>query len=455
MTPQNLTEQTIDELSKLHPLGYDLSLGRIERLLDKLENPHHTIPPVFHVAGTNGKGSTIANLRSILEQSGHRVHAHTSPHLVHYTERFRLASAKPSIPATSQFVSDALLAETLQEVAQVNSGQPITIFELLTAAMFVLFSRNPADFSLVEVGLGGRFDSTNVVAKPLVSIITPVSLDHINHLGKTVDKIAFEKAGIIKSKVPVVVGPQEPAALETIEDVARSLDAPLFRAGSEFDFYEQRGRLIYQDEWGLLDLPMPRLAGGHQMINSAVAIAATRIAGIGVNDNQFAHALESVYWPGRMQSVVRGRLYEMLPKPTETWIDGGHNSAAGQVIAAQMNHLDARQHKNLIMILGMMAAKDPKEFLLPFKDLEPQLLTVPISSSEHGYSAQDLAIIGGELGYQATPCPSVEAAIQSAQQIIRGDGQPLAGEKSDYRVLVCGSLYMIGEFLAQNQTPPQ
>ncbi|MCP4184708.1 MAG: bifunctional folylpolyglutamate synthase/dihydrofolate synthase, partial [Hyphomicrobiales bacterium] len=278
------TDALIEHLSQFHPKGYDLSLGRISELLAKLGNPQKYLPPVFHVAGTNGKGSVIAGLRAILEAGNYSVHAHTSPHLVDYHERYRIGHDKNEGVAKSRLVSDDMLAEALGRVADANDGDRITVFELLAATMFVLFSEQPADYAIVEVGLGGRFDGTNVIDKPLVSIITTISLDHQAHLGNTVGEIAFEKAGIIKPGCPVIIGNQPDEAREVLENIAIEKNCPMMIAGQDFDYYEEAGRFIYQDVNGLLDLPMPNLRGEHQLANSATAIAATRLVNCRIDE---------------------------------------------------------------------------------------------------------------------------------------------------------------------------
>lgn len=371
----------IDALSAIHPKGYDLSLGRILRVLEALGNPQLRIPPVIHVAGTNGKGSTSAFCRAILEAAGKTVHVHTSPHLVNWHERYRLGA-----PGGGRLVSDALLESTIARVAQANDGAPITVFEILTAAMFVLFSEQPADYCIIEVGLGGRFDATNVIDKPLVSVITSIALDHMAQLGDREELIAFEKAGIIKPGRPVVVSPQLDKVTEVLEKTARERRAPAWFAGQDFSFHEQGGRLVYQDEQGLLDLPLPRLRGQHQFANAATAIAALRFAGLDLPDSAFETGMETVRWPGRMERLKPGPLQALAPARSELWIDGGHNPAAGEVIASELANLEERAPMPVFVIAGMLMTKDPAGFFRAFEGLVERLFTVPIHDSEQGFN---------------------------------------------------------------------
>lgn len=431
----------IESLSAIHPKGFDLSLGRIESLLDRLGNPQDRIPPVIHIAGTNGKGSTAAFCRAILEAAGHTVHVHTSPHLVNWTERYRIGA-----PGGGRLVEDAVLERTLARVAQVNDGRPITIFEMLTAAMFLLFSEFPADYCIVEVGLGGRFDATNVIRHPLVSIITTIALDHEAWLGDRVELIAFEKAGIIKPGTPVAVSPQSDAVREVLEEVALKRGAPMAICGQDFGFHEQAGRLVYQDEFGLMDLHLPRLRGAHQLGNAATAIAALRHAGLDLPELAYEQAMDNVRWPGRMEKLRAGPICDLAPATAEIWIDGGHNPSAGEVVAAELAGLEERSPMPLFIVAGMLNTKQPTGFFKAFAGLAERVFTVPVSGSEHGFDPMQLADIARDCGLEAHACLSVSEALRSIRGLLSGD-EPV-------RILICGSLYLVGEVLRDNLTPP-
>jgi dihydrofolate synthase/folylpolyglutamate synthase len=336
-------------LLALHPKRIDLSLGRIQRLLAGLGHPEQRLPPVIHVAGTNGKGSTVAFARAILEAAGKRAHVYTSPNLVRLNERFRIART-----GGGKFVEDDELADVLSECEAKNGDAPITVFEIETAAAFLLFTRHPADFLLLEVGLGGRLDATNVMDKPLASVITRVSLDHRDFLGDTIESIAAEKAGILKPGVPAVIASQTRQALAVIERQAARVKAPLSIAGENWTATEERGRLVYQDDDGLLDLPAPRLYGRHQFENAGTAIATLRIGGLKLPPAAFEQGMLRVDWPARMQRLSQGRLAPLLPAESELWLDGGHNADGGRAIAAALADLEERVSRPLILIVGML-----------------------------------------------------------------------------------------------------
>ncbi len=322
-------------LLALHPKRIDLSLDRVERLLAALDHPEQKLPPLIHVAGTNGKGSTIAFMRAILEAAGKRVHVYTSPNLVHLNERFRIGRE-----GGGKLVDDAALADALAECEAKNGDAPITVFEIETAAAFLLFSRHPADILLLEVGLGGRLDATNVVERPLASVITPVSVDHRDFLGDTIEQIAAEKAGILKRGVPAVIASQVREALAVIERQAGRMKAPLSIAGENWTATEERGRLVYQDNDGLLDLPAPKLYGRHQFENAGTAIAALRTAGLKLPVAAFEAGMTRVEWPARMQRLAHGRLHALLPPESELWLDGGHNADGGRAVAGALADLE-------------------------------------------------------------------------------------------------------------------
>ncbi|WP_377292445.1 bifunctional folylpolyglutamate synthase/dihydrofolate synthase [Rhizobium sp. SG2393] len=440
----SLAEAEINRLLGLHPKGFDLSLDRIRRLLDALGNPERRLPPVIHVAGTNGKGSVTAFCRSILEAAGFSVHVHTSPHLVNWHERYRLGRPEGG----GALVDDATLADAVKRVGDANGGQKITVFEILTAVTFLLFAEHPADVAVIEVGLGGRFDATNVIANPAVSVIMPISLDHQAYLGDRVELIAAEKAGIMKRGCPVVIGHQDEAgARDVLVTTAERLNCPLSVYGQDFLAYEELGRLIYQDESGLMDLPLPRLPGRHQYGNAAAAIRAVRAAGFAVDEIAIERGLTSVRWPGRLQRLKAGPLFEVAPDGCELWVDGGHNPGAGQVIAETLANLEERDPRPLFLIIGMINTKEPVGYFAAFKGLAEQVFTVPIRGSDAGIDPVNLALDAEAAGLTAFPAASVEEALEVIDAIVHDD-------ETAPRILIGGSLYLVGNVLADNKTPP-
>ncbi|WP_193227724.1 bifunctional folylpolyglutamate synthase/dihydrofolate synthase [Aureimonas psammosilenae] len=437
------TQRAIDALSLKHPKGYDLSLERIRRLLARLGDPHLALPPVIHVAGTNGKGSTVATMRAILEAGGLSVHVHTSPHLVDWRERFRLG--RPG--ERGQLVADGVLAATIARVVEANADEPITIFEILTAAMFVLFAEHPADVALIEVGLGGRLDATNVVERPAASVVTTISLDHQSYLGDTVRQIAAEKAGIVKRGTPVVIGQQgEPDALEVLRSAAQRAFAPVAFYGEDFLAFEEHRRLVYQDAEGLLDLPLPRLAGRHQLANAATAIAALRLAGFSPSERAIEQGLAAVEWPARLQRIQTGLLVEAAVPGAEIWLDGGHNPGAGAAIAEVIADMEERVSRPLFLIAGMLNTKDPAGFFAPFEGIARRVYAVPIASSDAGLSPESLAASANAAGLPAEPATDVLSAIRAIS-----DGW---AEEAPPRLLVCGSLYLAGDVLRLSGLAP-
>ena len=436
-------DREIERLMALHPKGYDLSLDRIRRLLDRLGNPQDRLPPVIHIAGTNGKGSAAAFSRALLEAAGHTVHVHTSPHLVNWHERYRLAA-----PGGGRLVEDHVLAEAIARVAAANRGETITVFEILTAVCFVLFSEHPADAAIIEVGLGGRFDATNVIRQPAVSVIMPISLDHEAHLGDRVELIAAEKAGIIKRGAPVIVGAQEfEAARDVLVETAERLGTPLSVYGQDFLAFEENGRMIYQDETGLMDITPPRLPGRHQYANAAAAIAAVRAAGFDIGHDEADRAMTSVEWPGRMQRLAQGRLSDLAPPGAEVWIDGGHNPGAGLVIAEALAEQEERNPRPLFLIAGMINTKDQTGYFRAFHGMVRHVYTVPVSTSDAGVPNAELAIRATEAGLSAEPVSSVANALMLLRDTWPADEPPP-------RILIAGSLYLVGAVLAENGTPP-
>lgn len=434
----------IEKLMGLHPKGYDLSLDRIRRLLEVLGNPHLKLPPVIHVAGTNGKGSASAFCRALLEAQDLSVHVHTSPHLVRWHERYRIGVKG----GPGQIVDDELFADALRRVAEANGGKPITVFEILTAVTFILFSEQPADVVVLEVGLGGRFDATNVVEKPAVCIIQPISLDHQAYLGDRVELIAAEKAGIMKRGVPVVIGHQEfDGAKDVLISTAERLGCPLTVFAQDFLAYEEFGRLVYQDEFGLMDLPLPRLPGRHQIGNAATAIRAVKAAGYSVTEEIAEKAMLSVEWPGRLQKLTEGRLVERAPAGAEIWLDGGHNPGAGEVIAEAMASMEERQARPLHLVIGMINTKDPIGFFRAFVDIAHNVYTVPITGSDVGLDPVALAQSAAEAGLKALPMESLGQALDAIRERSE-DGVPP-------RIMIGGSLYLAGNVLAENGTIPK
>ncbi|WP_422646720.1 bifunctional folylpolyglutamate synthase/dihydrofolate synthase [Agrobacterium tumefaciens] len=438
-------EQIIEELMQLHPKGFDLSLDRISRLLEKLGNPQKRLPPVIHVAGTNGKGSVTAFCRALLEAAGLGVHVHTSPHLVNWHERYRIGVAGEK----GRYVEDALFADALRRVADANDGQKITVFEILTAVMFLLFSEQPADVAIVEVGLGGRFDATNVINNPAVSVIMPISLDHQAYLGDRVELIAAEKAGIMKSGFPVVIGHQEyDAARDVLVATAERLSCPVTVYGQDFAAHEEFGRTVYQDEFGLMDAPLPRLPGRHQLANAAAAIRAVKAAGFEVTERMVEKAMTSVEWPGRLQRIQNGRIAEMAPDGAEIWVDGGHNPGAGEVIAEAMAGFEEQRPRPLFIIAGMINTKDPVGYFKAFADIAEYVFTVPISGTEAAIDPVVLAHAAFDAGLVAAPTSSIPEALEELARHLDPDAPPP-------RILIGGSLYLAGNALALNGTIPQ
>jgi dihydrofolate synthase/folylpolyglutamate synthase len=422
-------------LLALHPKRIDLSLDRMWRILDALGHPERRLPPVIHVAGTNGKGSTVAFMRAVLEAAGKRVHTYTSPNLVRINERYRIAG---------KLVEDDALAEALATCERANGDAPITVFEIETAAGFLLFADNPADVTLLEVGLGGRLDATNVVECPLASVITPVSIDHIEFLGDTLEKIASEKAAIMKRGVPAVIGRQGEGPMSVIARYADEVRAPLHVLGQDWTIGEERGRLVYQDGDGLLDLPAPKLFGRHQFDNAGTAIAALRAAKLDLPARAFEDGVIHADWPARMQRLTAGRLVALAPTGSELWLDGGHNADGGRSAAAALADLEERVPRPLVMIVGMLATKDSAAFLQNFSGLAHTLIAVPIHQDKT-LPADAVAHTARDAGIASDVAETVEEALAKIGEL---------GLPEPPRILIAGSLYLAGEVLAANGTPP-
>ncbi|WP_190291233.1 bifunctional folylpolyglutamate synthase/dihydrofolate synthase [Roseibium aggregatum] len=431
----------LDRLLALHPKEIDLSLGRMHRLLKTLGSPEKHLPPTIHIAGTNGKGSVTATLRAILEADGKRCHVYTSPHLVAFNERIRLGT-------DGNFVSDPKLFDALYRCEEANGGEEITFFEITTAAALLLFAENPADVLLLEVGLGGRLDATNVIDAPIASVITPISMDHEKFLGGSLEEIAAEKAGILKRGCPAVIAPQDEAVQAEIERVAKRVGTPLLSFGQDFVAMQDQGRLAFQDEDGLFDLPLSNLPGAHQVTNAALAIATLKVAGLWPGEEVAGKGLRSVNWPGRLQLLTHGPLVKKCPKNSEIWLDGGHNPGAGVSIAAFMGEQEEHGPKPLYLVTGMLTTKDPVGFFRPFQGLARHVGTVPITTSTTARDPLELADFARVAGLEATPFASLDEAIADIVACAEQDGEPP-------RILFCGSLYLAGEILARNGMAPR
>ena len=418
------SDAILARMMSLHPKVIDLTLDRVHRLLAALDHPEKSLPPVIHIAGTNGKGSTQAMIRAGLEAEGALVHAYTSPHLARFHERIRLAGSLISEPA---------LAALLDEAVAANGPDPITFFEITTVAALLAFARTKADYTLLEVGLGGRLDATNVIDRPALTVITPVSIDHQQYLGDTLPEIAGEKSGILKRGVPCIVGPQEAAGLDVIEARATKLGVPLFIYGQHWHTSQEAGRMIYQDENGLLDLPLPSLLGAHQITNAGAAIAALRY--FGKSSAACEAAVTRPEWPARMQRLRQGPLVDAAPG-IELWLDGGHNPAGGQAIGATLAAMPKRPS---YLICGMLNTKDIKAYLYPLASHIQALHAISIPNEINTLSAENTRDAAISVGMRATAEADVMAALNS-----------IKAQDANARVLICGSLYLAGMILREN-----
>lgn len=421
-------EAALQRLARLHPKKIDLSLERIERLLAALGDPHLDLPPTIHIAGTNGKGSTAAFLKAMFEAAGERVHIYTSPHLVRFNERITLAG---------EIVDDARLEEAFARCERANGDNPITFFEITTAAAFLLFSETEAERLILETGLGGRVDATNVLPAPDVTVITPVSFDHKEFLGNTIEAIAAEKAGIIKQNRPVVIAPQHDAALDAILARARARSAPVHVWGQDFRAYPEHGRLVYEEEEMLWDLPAPGLVGSHQIANAAVAVKAARLCGL--DEGAARTGLPQARWPARLQRLASGPLHAIAARHGGVlWLDGGHNPAAAEVLAASLGELEAGEERPLVLISAFSVNKDPEAFFAYFEGLASRVIAITFSGGREGAKpAQETADAARAAGIPAQTAAGLIEAVHDACE--------------DYdhpRILICGSLYLAGEVLA-------
>jgi dihydrofolate synthase/folylpolyglutamate synthase len=417
------SDALLARMMQFHPKIIDLTLDRVWRLLAALDHPERRLSPVIHIAGTNGKGSTQAMIRAGLEGQGARVHAYTSPHLARFHERIRLAGT---------LISEEALSALLDECLAANGAGVITYFEITTCAALLAFARTPSDYTLLEVGLGGRLDATNVVDRPALTVITPVSLDHQQYLGETLPEIAAEKAGILKRGVPCIVGPQDDAALDVIEARAARLGAPLLVYGQHWHVTSEAGRLVYQDETGLLDLPLPNLPGPHQVQNAGMALAALRALNHGGGAEA---AVTQAHWPARMQRLRTGPLVDALPQGT-LWLDGGHNPAAGSAIAATLAQMNVGR---LWLICGMLNTKDVAGFMRPLQGVAQHLYAVSIPGEAATLPASATAQAARGAGIDGSEATDVLSALQS-----------IAAQDPSAHVLICGSLYLAGHILREN-----
>jgi dihydrofolate synthase/folylpolyglutamate synthase len=428
----DLVEQALERAARRKPDLISLGLDRVHDALGRLGAPHRRLPPTFHVAGTNGKGSTCAYLRGILEASGGRVHVFTSPHLVRYTERIVLAGAE---------IGERAMADLIDEVGRTAYDCDLTWFEVITCAAFLAFDRTPADFLVLEVGLGGRLDATNVIERPTASIVTPIALDHMQFLGTTLAEIAAEKAGIFRPGAPAAIGPQTPEAMAAIERAAAATGAELHACGAAWTFWRESGRLAFQDMKGLADLDPPRLFGDHQYANAALAVAATRAAGLDLSDRVLSAGIGAARWPARLQRLKSGPIVDLFARSeTETWLDGGHNPHAARAVAAAMAGLEERASKPLVLIAGLQATKDAEGFFDAFSGLAREVVAV---AAEHRGAA---------------PAESIAAAARAADIPATTADGPLAAArmirqrmKESVRLLICGSLYLAGEVLRDHR----
>ena len=423
-------DATLARLTGLYPKLIDLSLGRMYRLLGDLGNPHEKLPPVIHVAGTNGKGSTVAIMRAVLEAAGYKVHVYTSPHLVRFAERIRLVG---------DLIDEALLLALLEHVETANAGKPITFFEVTTAVAFLAFARIPADVVLLETGLGGRFDATNVIAKPAVTALSSISMDHMQYLGDTLALIAGEKAAIMKPDVPCVSVAQDADAAAVIEKAASDIGAPLKMQNTVWRIDEEKGGLAFTGEHNSWKAPMPSLPGRHQIGNAGLALAALDQSPFAIPPFALRSGMRHIKWPARAQRLKRGPLTEMLPGGWELWLDGGHNAGGGVAIAALAADIwsDAPLH----MICGMLATKVADDYLRPLASQAASITTVPIPSSDGALSPAELAEAAKRVGFKnVTVAENFGAALKAITTQAPGRA----------RVLICGSLYLAGEVLKDN-----
>ena len=429
-----MTDPLLERVMRLHPRSIDLGLGRIERVLERLGSPHKKLPPIVHVAGTNGKGSLVAYLRAMSEAAGYRAHVFTGPHLVRFNERIRVAG---------RLIDDGTLDEILTECEEANGEQPITFFEITTAAAYLAFSRVPADITLIEVGLGGRYDATNVI-DPALTAITPIGYDHTGFLGDKLEGIAGEKAGILKHAVPAVIGRQREVSADVIAARASELAAPLFRMGREWQVTPTATGFRYESDLLTLDLPAPALAGAHQLDNAATAVACIerlRAANFSIDDRAIRKGLASVEWPARLQKLSRGPLVKQLPPGCELWLDGGHNEDCGLALARMASDWAKEPAPlPLYLVFSMMTTKDASGFLRPLARHAVAARAVPFPAGHSAYTPAEACAKAAHVGLDCSPSNDIGAALEDL----------LATQPAPMRILICGSLYLAGEILVRN-----
>jgi dihydrofolate synthase / folylpolyglutamate synthase len=443
VVPLRTSDLILERVKRLHPKRIDLSLGRMERLLERLDHPEKRLPPVIHVAGTNGKGSTVAYLKASLEAAGYRVHVYTSPHLVRFNERIQLAGDGKNLPAKA--IEETELAALLTECEDANGDAPITFFEITTACAFLAYSRHPADVVLLEVGLGGRLDATNVIDKPALTVLTPISIDHVQFLGNTLAGIADEKAGILKPGVPGIIANQSPVALARIHNRASEIGAPLVDYGDQgWQVEELADGMTVTVEGAEVSCPLPALPGGHQIDNAGLAVAVLKnLPGFTVDDQAISAGLTATSWPGRLQNLAQSRAARHLPEGAELWLDGGHNAASGAALAETLNTWQYHDPRPTYLVCGMLNVKDVSGFMAPFKDRIEGLYGLTIPGEENALPASDIAAQAKTAGLQSQQALSVIDALESITSLSHTNNAP--------RVLICGSLYLAGSVLANEQ----
>ncbi|KEC56100.1 bifunctional folylpolyglutamate synthase/dihydrofolate synthase [Bartonella koehlerae] len=438
MKKQNV-QRIVDSLLKNYSKKFDLSLERIFRLLEKLDNPHLKLAPVIHIAGTNGKGSASAICRALLESAGYCVHVYSSPHLVNWNERCRIGQK-----GSGKLVTEEQLAETIQQIVKANGQELITVFEIFTAAAFILFSTHPADVVILEVGLGGRFDATNVIKKPAVSLIMPIDYDHETFLGNTIAQIAFQKGGIIKSEVPVVISKQDhDETLSTLITLADKNKAPYSLFDQDYQSYTKYGRMVFQNNQGLMDLPLPNLIGAHQIVNASASLEAVYQAGFRLSEQSIRHALQNIYWPARMQHLTYGNLVDQMSPGIDLWLDGGHNPAAAKIVAAELTKWKQKSNRPIFMVVGMLNTKDAVGYFRPLENLVDTVYTIPLINNNAGICPTILAESARKAGLLANPQTHFQEALQK-----------INAQHTEAIVLIGGSLYLAGDILHDNKTPP-